>query len=251
VKHPAAPGAPEIFDAIPPTAAENLACDEALLDQCETSEHPGFLRFWESSVHFVVLGYGKPLEKEVFREQCAALGIPILRRCSGGGTVLQGPGCFNYTLVLPIESDPELETISGANCFIMQRIKEAVIKTTRRSIEVRGFTDLVVNGRKFSGNAQRRKRRCLLFHGAFLLNLDLDLVTRTLRLPTQQPEYRAHRTHPEFLTNLPVDRAQLQAAIQREWNIDGTTHAALREEILGRIGTLVSRYDSREWIDRS
>src|ERR1044071_4819214 len=76
---------------------ENLACDEALLDECESSDVPGFVRFWESSSYFVVLGYGKHLEQEVFSEVCAQENIPILRRCSGGGTVVQGPGCFNYT----------------------------------------------------------------------------------------------------------------------------------------------------------
>ena len=86
---------PELFEATLTSPAENLACDEALLEECESAEHPGFLRFWESPVHFVVLGYGKALEKEVFREECARLEIPILRRCSGGGTVLQGPGCLN------------------------------------------------------------------------------------------------------------------------------------------------------------
>jgi lipoate-protein ligase A len=252
VKNPAALGAPELFDVRLTSAAENLACDEALLDECEATERPGFIRFWESPAHFVVLGYGKALEKEVFRRECASLGIPILRRCSGGGTVLQGPGCFNYTLVLPIESALELGTISGANCFIMQRMKKAVEKVAHGSIEVRGFTDLVVNGRKFSGNAQRRKRRCLLFHGAFLIDFDLDLITRALRLPAQQPEYRAHRSHAEFLTNLPLDRARLSAAIQQEWNIAESAGAAVREEILGRTRNLgSSKYSSMEWIDRS
>src|SRR5258708_2951393 len=98
----------QLFDAAFPSPAENLACDEALLDVSENSEDPGFLRFWESPSHFVVLGYGKHLQSEVFREACAEAGIPILRRCSGGGTVLQGPGSFNYTLILPINHAPEL-----------------------------------------------------------------------------------------------------------------------------------------------
>lgn len=243
---------PELFEAALNSPAESLACDEALLDECDTDEHPGFLRFWESTTHFVVLGYGKALEKEVFREECASLNIPILRRCTGGGTVLQGPGCFNYTLVLPIGSALEFETISGANCFIMQRIRSAVTQTAGVPIEIRGFTDLVVNDRKFSGNAQRRKRRCLLFHGALLLNFDLELVSRTLRLPIQQPEYRAQRSHTEFLTNLALDRNVLKAAIQQEWNVSQITAAAQRDDVLMRSKSLsLQKYSSREWIERS
>jgi lipoate-protein ligase A len=228
--------------------AENLACDEALLDECESSDVPGFVRFWESSSYFVVLGYGKHLEREVFGEVCAEKNIPILRRCSGGGTVVQGPGCFNYTLVLPIASAPELETISGANCSIMRRIRDGVSAITDAAIEVKGFTDLVVNGRKFSGNSQRRKRRCLLFHGAFLLNFDLEMITRTLRLPAQQPEYRAGRAHAEFLTNLPVERSKLEEAIRTEWNVksgfkNGKVFAATAELVR-------TKYSQSEWNKR-
>jgi lipoate-protein ligase A len=249
VKSREAKAAPVLFDATFKLPAENLACDEALLDECEGSDVPGFIRFWESSSYFVVLGYGKHLEEEVFGDVCAKENAPILRRCSGGGTVLQGPGCWNYTLVLPIANWPELETISGANCSIMKRVGDAVSSITDAAIEVRGFTDLVVNGRKFSGNSQRRKRRCLLFHGAFLLDFDLAMITRTLRLPGQQPEYRAGRTHGEFVTNLSLDRSKLEEAIRTEWSV---TSVFTDDRILAATEELVrTKYSQREWNERS
>src|SRR5262245_29464931 len=85
-----------------PTPEENLACDEALLDLCEAGHAPEVLRFWEPSSHFVVVGYANRIADEVNVTECRTRGIPILRRCSGGGTVLQGPGCVNYALVLRI-----------------------------------------------------------------------------------------------------------------------------------------------------
>src|SRR5688572_6131078 len=88
-----------------PTPAENLACDEALLDLCEAGFADEVLRFWESPTHFVVVGYGNKVDSEVEVAACRADGIPILRRCTGGGTVLQGPGCLNYSLVLRIEGE--------------------------------------------------------------------------------------------------------------------------------------------------
>src|SRR4029077_18373734 len=88
-----------------PTPAENLACDEALLDQCEAGQGEGVLRFWEPPGLFVVVGYANPVATEVNAAACREHGIPIFRRCSGGGTVLQGPGCLNYALILKIESN--------------------------------------------------------------------------------------------------------------------------------------------------
>lgn len=232
--------------------SDHLACDEALLEFCEKEEAPGFLRFWESSDYFVVLGYGKHLEQEVLADVCAQKRIPIRRRCSGGGTVLQGPGCLNYSLVMPISSHPELESISGANRFIMERNREAVARVTRDTIVLQGHTDLTLNGRKFSGNAQRRKRRCLLFHGAFLLNFDLALISQTLKAPPQQPEYRAGREHGEFVRNLAVGREVLIAGLSDAWNAREECDEKTVTEIRMLTEELVrSKYGLEEWNYRS
>src|SRR5688500_5771457 len=95
----------QLFELASGSPAQLLASEEALLDHCESTSHPGFLTFWESESHFVVLGYGKQVSVDVFEDVCARREIPILRRASGGGTVLQGPGCLNYSLILPIEAD--------------------------------------------------------------------------------------------------------------------------------------------------
>src|SRR5437899_6115465 len=141
-----------------PTPAENLACDEALLDWCDEDDGLEVLRFWEPQQHFVVVGYSNRVEREVNVKACSELGIPILRRCSGGGTVLQGPGCLNYSLVLRIEGASALQGITETNCFIMKRNAGVVASLLCRPVAVEGFTDLAMNNLKFSGNAQRRKR---------------------------------------------------------------------------------------------
>jgi lipoate---protein ligase len=237
---------PELSPNAPP--ADFLAQDEALLGWSESTGHPGFLSFWESRTYFVVLGYSKKIEEEVFEDECDRLGIPILRRESGGGTVLQGPGCLNYTLVLPIESAPELETITGANRYIMQRTRTALASLVPGKLEIQGHTDLTLDGLKFCGNAQRRKRRCLLFHGAFLLEFDLTLISKTLRLPRQQPDYRKNRPHESFLTNLHVDSARVKAALIDAWNTKGNSSLELHQEIAAKMKELVAtKYSTDEW----
>ncbi len=234
------------------TPAQLLARDEALLDSCDSTDHPGFLTFWESTSYFVVLGYSKDAESEVFTDECKRRNSPILRRCSGGGTVLQGPGCLNYTLILPFESASELETITGANRYIMQKICAALAPLARGRIEVHGHTDLTVDGLKFSGNAQRRKRRSLLFHGSFLLRFDLPLVTHTLRLPSLQPEYRANRPHELFLANLPLDPQKIEAALIAAWHANGVVQSAVERAISESTQQLVhSKYSRDDWNLRS
>lgn len=220
----------KLFDLTLASPAENLACDEALLNWCEAGDGGEILRFWEPREHFVVVGYANQVKTEVEVAACAAKGVPIFRRCSGGGTVLQGPGCLNYALILQVAAHSPVATISGANQFIMERHRAALESELRGrpagvGIAVRGHTDLAlvahspapVTPRKFSGNSQRRHKRALLFHGTFLLHLDLPLLNTLLPMPSRQPDYRHDRSHSDFLANLNVPAARLKSALSRAW----------------------------------
>lgn len=200
------------------TPQENLACDEALLDWCEEGFPDEILRFWEPRQHFVVLGYSNKTRSEVNLDSCKRLGVPVLRRCSGGGTVLQGPGCLNYALLLKIQSDSPLANITKANAFIMNRNRNALNSLLSGKVLIQGHTDLTLQGTKFSGNSQRRRRLFLLFHGSFLLDLDLALVEQTLLMPSKQPPYRRDRAHQDFLTNLHLPATAVKNAMKQIWN---------------------------------
>ena len=202
-----------------PSPTDNLALDEALLDACESGEAgpDGVLRFWESPVHFAVLGYSDKAAVEVRTELCRRDGVPVLRRCSGGGAVLQGPGCLNYSLVLPIPKDGPLRDISRSNGHIMGLHTRALTPLLGPELCQQGLSDLALGNMKISGNAQRRRRRFLLFHGTLLHDFNLPLIERFLPMPIRQPDYRKNRSHLEFLTNVPVSAEKLKKALADCW----------------------------------
>jgi len=226
---------------------ENLACDEILLDFCESNDGPELLRFWESSSYFVVLGYTKSLQKEVNVAECAERDIPILRRCSGGGTVLQGTGCLNYSLISKIPPEEFPHNIPATNCRVMRAQRDALRALLPGDVEICGHTDLTWNGLKFSGNAQRRKSRYFLFHGTILLNFDIDLVQKVLLMPEVQPAYRELRPHQSFITNLPLHKQEVETVIAAKWNADGV----FSELPLHDIQTLAAeKYLSPQWNEK-
>jgi lipoate-protein ligase A len=238
----------KVLDLTFPTPAENLACEEALLDAAEAGQSGEVLRFWESTVPFVVVGYANRVAAEVNVAACQARNIPILRRCSGGGTVLQGPGCLNYALVLRIAESGPTRSISTANQYIMERNRTAIASLhsplSTLNPSVRGDTDLALDGRKFSGNAQRRRKHHLLFHGTFLLGFDLALISEVLRFPSQQPDYRDCRTHEDFLTQLDVSGESIKAALARAWQADRPLETVPHD----RISALArEKYSTPEW----
>lgn len=227
-----------------PLPEANLACDEALLEACEEGELDEVLRVWEPDEPFVVLGYANRAQDEVWIERCRERGIPILRRCSGGGTVLQSAGCLNYTLVLQIDRRPELSSITGTNNFVMGAHRDMIGRLLSSVVTIEGATDLALADVKFSGNAQRRRRNCLLFHGAFLLGIDIRLMQEVLRPPTKEPSYRRHRSHREFVRNILLPSGMIKQSLRCVWRADDV----LAEVPFGIIERLVKeRYGSDQW----
>ena len=224
------------------TPAENLALDEALLDTAESRGiSEGVLRLWESPQTVVVLGRSSPAEVEVDLRACKELRVPVLRRSSGGGTVVAGPGCLMYAVLLDYQNYPQLRAIDLCHQFVLGKVADGISKLVP-NIHLEGTSDLALSVEdgtpilhKFSGNAMRAKRDHVLYHGTLLYNFDLDLLTKLLATPTRTPEYRDERAHRQFVTNLPVTRALLEEALTSAWSADvdlGDWPAAKTAEIV-------------------
>lgn len=209
----------KLIDYTHPDPATNLALDEALLVAAEEGTGGEVLRFWELPAYAVVVGSGGSIAIDVNAEACAADGVPVLRRASGGGTVLLGPGCLCFSLVLRYDRAPRLNEIPASNGYILARILNALKSVVPGAVE--GSSDLAVNGVKFSGNAQQRKRNHFLHHGTLLCGFDLELVARYLNPPERQPEYRRDRPHAEFVTNLPATVEDVKRLLVAGWAPDG------------------------------
>ena len=199
--------------------ATNLALDEALLVAAEDGAGGEVLRLWELPTYAVVVGSGGSVVIDVNLAACAADGIPVFRRASGGGTVLLGPGCLCYSLVLSYDHAPRLNEIPASNRYILARIVNALAPVVPAAVE--GTSDLAVDGVKFSGNAQQRKRTHFLHHGTLLCGFDLALVAKYLNPPERQPAYRRDREHAEFVANLPTNVEEVKRLLVEEWKPEG------------------------------
>jgi lipoate-protein ligase A len=126
----------------------------------------------------------------------------------------------------------------------MEQNRAAVQSVANAPISIQGHTDLAMNGLKFSGNSQRRRKRSLLFHGSLLLDFDLSLVSELLPMPSAQPDYRQNRAHEKFLTNLNANPEIIRQALRRAWNAEEIFQNTPLEkiELLAR-----EKYSSAEW----
>ena len=228
------------------TPEENLALDEALLNAAEDDPTLGVvLRLWESPTHAVVLGRNSQRQVEVDVGACESRGIPILRRTSGGASVLMGPGCLMYSLVLSCTQRPHLRAVDQAHQFVLGQIA-AAIAPLAPGIARRGTSDLAVGDLKVSGNSSRYCRDNLLYHGTLLYDFDLPLIGNCLKSPPRQPKYRRGRRHGEFVMNLPVPANELRQRLRSAWTADEAM-TAWPEEATSRL--VAERYLRREWTE--
>lgn len=208
----------KVLDLSFPDPEHNLVYDEELLRLADKGEAGEVLRLWESPSIFVVLGRTCQINDDVEVDVCQAAAVPVLRRSSGGGTVLQGPGCLNFSLILSKEKRPFVEGISRSYVVILDKVQRA-LKNLGVATEFKPVCDLIlsVNGKKFSGNAQRRGRRFILHHGTLLYGFDLSLISKYLKIPKKMPEYRQARGHSDFVTNLQLGEGELKQALTQEF----------------------------------
>ena len=234
------------FDYSAASPALNLALEEAILDAVETGNSPSTLRFWESTTPFVVLGVSQVLANEADEAACAAEGIPILRRCSAGGAVVQEPGSLNYAVTLRYEDYPDTRGLRASYDFILGKLSEAFM-ARGMSVLLEGCSDLAIDGRKVSGNAQKRRKHAFLHHGTLLHALDAERIARVLREPELRPGYRGKRTHEEFVTALPMTRAELVTAVCEALSAPEPDGGPSEDELRAANALAESKYDTDEW----
>lgn len=256
------PGTPANWLAVRlPTVEENLALDEALLELAHEGAAATCVRTWMATEPVVVLGSSSRAEEEVDVSACHSLGVRILRRPSGGATVLLGPGCLMWTVVSPHPHGPP--PIEAVHAALLEPLANAVNEALARAadpggvrIARRGTSDLAIvagdvatpgTERKVSGNALRVRRHGVLYHGTLLDSFDLTLVDRVLRHPPREPSYRSRRGHGAFLANLHLGRDTLEAAVRTAFRATRT----VQDWPVDRVARLVAeRYAATGWTAR-
>ena len=164
----------------------NLAREEAVARHvaADPAAPTPILRLWRDRPA-VVVGRFQLAAAEVDHEAAAALGAPVLRRFTGGGTVWHDPGNLNVSVVLRPEdalfaADPELRRLPGLYRLVLEPLA-----TAARALGVAAARaterDLVVDRAdgttaKLSGVAAWLGGRALLVHATLLVDADLDAL---------------------------------------------------------------------------
>jgi len=165
----------------------NMAIDEAIMSARAQELVPNTIRLYKWKPAAVSLGYFLKINEVADVEECTSRGIDIVRRMSGGGAVYHSQNEITYSVVVR-QDDP---VIPKDLVEVYKKLSRAIIDVSMKLGLQASFEpghpgvcpNMVVAGRKISGNAQARKRGVILQHGTMLLDCDLEVMSRVLKIP--------------------------------------------------------------------
>ncbi len=154
---------------------------------------------WRPDRNYIVLGASNTPENSLFVENVIRDGIPVLKRPSGGQTVLLTPQCIviSVTVTASDKTGPK-ELVAEINRILISIFE----KTGVRELSIRGVSDITIHGKKISGSAVYKTRNKLFYHSVVNVNDSSDVFNSYLRHPSREPDYRQGRRHSDFITSL-------------------------------------------------
>ena len=148
----------------------NLAVEEYLLKQTADD----YFMLWRND-RSVIVGRNQNTHAEINDEFIRKNNIPVIRRLTGGGTVFHDLGNLNYTFI----------TRSGGHFNDYSYFAEPVLETLSDigvQAQLSGRNDLLIDTRKFSGNAQCTFGKAVMHHGTLMFSADLSDMSGALNL---------------------------------------------------------------------
>ncbi len=206
----------------------------------------------------VTIGYFQSLREAVNLEEAEKLGVPVVRRLSGGGSVLHDEeGEVTYSVAVPAEW---LRGVGVEESFrlLASWVACTAQHVTGRRASFEGLNDIVIDGRKVSGNAQFRRYNAILQHGTLLYATRLDLMKRILRVPPGKE--RRIESRVATLSGIAGRRVRREEVVEALMECADILAEALKARLVVEAhlpGIVVEagegfewRYASREWLWR-
>ncbi|MBN2046648.1 MAG: lipoate--protein ligase [Anaerolineaceae bacterium] len=171
----------------------NLAIEEYLADHLETDEDILLFYINEPSI---IIGKNQNTLGEINQSYVEEHDIHVVRRLSGGGAVYHDLNNLNFSFITK-KDDNILQNFKKFTAPVIR-----VLNGMGVPAELNGRNDIVVEGKKISGNAQYVLARKVVSHGTLLFKTDLDSVTHSLRPKQTKMESKGIQSVRSRVTNI-------------------------------------------------
>ncbi|AMQ18677.1 lipoate--protein ligase family protein [Thermococcus peptonophilus] len=163
-----------------------MAIDEAIMRARIEGKVPDTVRLYAFSPSSVTIGRFQSVVHDVNLEEAKKLGVPVVRRITGGGSVFHDEyGEITYSVVIGEDYHPALKNVEESYRYLAGPLVDA-LKELGLDAGFSGLNDIVANGKKISGSAQTRRRGVILQHGTFMYATRVEVLGRVLRVSKEK-----------------------------------------------------------------
>ena len=169
----------------------NLAAEEYFLKKDERDK----LILWQNEPS-VIIGRNQNTLAEINKNVAEACGIHVVRRMSGGGAVFHDLGNLNYTFITKNDGNDFMNFKKFTDPII------DVLATLGVKATLSGRNDLLIDGRKFSGNAQYVHKDMILHHGTLMFTVGTDILEKVLTVNEMKIKNKGIASVKRSVTNI-------------------------------------------------
>jgi lipoate---protein ligase len=223
----------------------NLALEDYILNNFSQE----CFMLWQNAPSIIV-GKNQNSLSEINIDYVREHNIPVVRRLSGGGAVFHDLGNLNFTFIVNDNSD----SFANFEKFTLPIIE--VLRDLSVKAEFSGRNDLLIDGKKFSGNAQYKSNNRLLHHGTLLFTSKISDLTSALNVAPSKFEGKGIKSVESRVTNIAEHLKQPVTILDFKKKIlehIRRSHGEfefyeLRDEDIDKVKTLVDqKYNTWEW----
>jgi len=233
-----------------------LASEEVITRAVGLKISPPTIRINVFDPPAILIGYNQDIYEEINLDEAVKLGFNINRRPTGGGTIIMYSNTPGWEIWLPS---------SMINTISIDQIYQELIKiplTALRYLGIenarqRGKNDIEVKGRKISGTGLYMDSNGIMLCGTILLDFDVKLMLRVLKLPIEKISDKDIKTFEEriitvkevlgFKPSVEDVRNAFRKAVAEVFKTD-VVEGHLNEWELKEMQSVIERYRSSEWI---
>lgn len=172
----------------------NLAIETYLVQEMPLDEPILLFYINEPSI---IIGRNQNTIEEINTEYVEKQGIHVVRRLSGGGAVYHDAGNLNFSFIMP--DDGESFRNFGK---VTQPIIDALHDMGVEDAELKGRNDLVIDDKKFSGNAMYSTNGRMFAHGTLMFDSDVNEVVNALKVRKDKIESKGIKSIRSRVTNI-------------------------------------------------
>ncbi len=229
----------------------NMAIDEAIMESVKEGNSIPTIRFYTWDPSAVSIGRFQSMREEVNLQRCKELGVDCVRRITGGGAVYHDKsGEITYSVIAPERILPRgiRETYRYICGWVIDGLAELGIKA-----EFAPINDILVKGKKISGNALTRRQGVVLQHGTVLYDLDISTMFSVLNVSREKISDKVIKNVEERVTKVldysSVSQKELYSALLKGFTRGkDCRYSGLSEEEAKRAKELErSIYSTAEW----